>query len=153
MKKLFLTLLTAVSFTSFGQYVLTEGSFSKTFTQLRSFEKQDSTWVYSDGGLKEWTFIFNVDCFTYPGGPEMFGAVMENGEGEPKFMYNYLGDLVESKDEYGEYGAYKVDILSKEDNGLWKYWDSGELRYYGSWAMLYLGTPAWMYFSYFNEKQ
>lgn len=152
MKKLFLTLLTAVSFTSFGQYVPTEGSFSKTYTQLRSYEKIDSLWVYSDGGLKDWTFIFNVDCFTYPGGPEMFGAVMEDGEGEPKFMCNYLGDLYESEDEYGEYGSYKVDILSKEDNGTWKWWDTGELRYYGSWTMLYLGTPSWMYFSYFNEK-
>jgi len=153
MKKLFLTLLTAVSFTSFGQYTLTEGSFSTTYTQLRSYEKVDSTWVYSDGALKDWTFIFNVDCFTYPGGPKMFGTVMENGEGEPKFMHNYLGDLYEGEDDYGEYGAYKVDILSKEDNGTWEWWNSGELRHYGSWTILYLGTPAFLQFNYFNEKE
>lgn len=153
MKNLLLTLLTVVSFTSFGQYIPTEGSFSKTYTQLRSFEKQDSLWNYSGGDFKEWTFIFNVNCFTYPGGPEMFGAIMEDGEGEPKFMYNYLGDLYESEDEYGEYGAYQVDILSKEDNGTWKWWNAGELRYYGSWAILYLGNPTFMKFSYFNVKE
>jgi hypothetical protein len=152
MKKLFLTLLTAVSFTSFGQYIPTEGSFSTTYTQLRSFEKQDSLWNYSGGDFKEWTFIFNVNCFTYLGGPEMFGAIMEDGEGEPKFMYNYLGDLYESEDEFGKYGAYQVDILSKEDNGTWKWWNVGELRYYGSWTILYLGNPTFMKFSYFNVK-
>ena len=150
MKKLFLTLLTAVSFTSFGQYVTNEDSFSTTYTQLRVYENIDSLWIYSDGAMKEWTFIFNANFFTYPGGPEMFGAIMEDEKGEPQFMMNYLGDLVESKDEYGEYGSYRVDILSKEDNGVWEWWDSGECRYYGPWVMLYLDD---MYFNYFNEKE
>ena len=49
MKKLFLILLTIVSFTSFGQYTPTEDTFSKTYTQIRMWEKSDSIWVYSDG--------------------------------------------------------------------------------------------------------
>ena len=150
MRKLFLTLFTALSFTSFGQYVTDEGSFTKTYTQLRSFNKQDSLWVYTGGDFKEWTFVFNVDFFTYPGGPEMDGLVMEDADGEPQFMMNYLGDLFEGKDEFGEYGSYKVDILSKEDDGTWRWWNTGECRYYGPWVMLYLDD---MYFSYFNEKE
>ena len=153
MKKLFLTLFTAVSLTSFGQYTLTEGSFSTTYTQLRSYEKVDSLWAYTGGTFKDWTFIFNVDCFTFPGGPEMFGAIMEDADGEPQFMMNYLGDLFEGEDEYGEYGSYKVDILSKEDDGSWKWWNAGELRHYGSWTILYLGTPAYLQFNYFNIKE
>lgn len=149
MKKLILMLLTSFSLMAYGQYNTTDGSFTKTYTQLRSFNKVDSTWVYTGGDFKEWKFIFNVDFFTYPNGPEMWGLVMEDGDGKPQFMMNYLGDLVESEDEYGEYGSYKVDIVSKEDDGTWKWWDAGELRYYGPWAMLYLDD---MYFSYFNEK-
>jgi len=149
MKKLILMLLASFSLTAYGQYITDESSFSKTYTQIRSFDKQDSLWVYAGGDFKEWTFVFNVDFFTYPGGPEMDGLVMEDDKGEPQFMMNYLGDLFEGKDDYGEYGSYKVDILSKEDDGTWRWWDSGECRYYGPWVILDLGN---MYFSYFNEK-
>jgi len=153
MKKLFLTLLTAVSFTSFGQYIPTEGTFSKTYSQIRTWERLDSTWVYTDGTLKDWTFHYNVDFIGNLNGKELFGTVMENDKGQPRFFYNYLGDLYEGKDDYGEYGAYKVDILSKEDDGSWKWWNAGELRHYGSWTILYLGTPAFLQFNYFNIKE
>lgn len=151
MKKLILILLTSFSLMAYGQYNTTEETFSKTYTQLRIWEKPDSTWVYSDGTFTDWTFIFNVEFFSFPGGSNMFGTVMENSKGEPKFFCNYLGDLYESEDEYGEYGSYKVDILSKnDDTGAWGYWDSGELRYYGPWTYLFTGDK--MYFSYFNQK-
>jgi hypothetical protein len=151
MKKFILTLLTAISVTAFGQYTPQEETFSKTYTQLRIWEKPDSTWVYSDGTFVDWTFIFNVEFFAFPGGSDMFGTIMENSEGEPKFFCNYLGDLYESEDEYGEYGSYKVDILNKDDEtGTWKYWNSGELRYYGPWTYLFTGDKT--YFSYFNQK-
>ena len=61
MKKLFLTLLTAVSFTSFGQYTHREGSFQKTFTQIRNHQIIDDEWTYTGGDFVEWTFHFNVD--------------------------------------------------------------------------------------------
>lgn len=151
MKKLILMLLTSFSLMAYGQYNTTEETFSKTYTQLRIWEKPDSTWVYSDGTFTDWTFIFNVEFFSFPGGSNMFGTVMENSKGEPKFFCNYLGDLYESEDEYGEYGSYKVDILSKnDDTGAWGYWDSGELRYYGPWTHLFTGDK--IYFSYFNQK-
>jgi hypothetical protein len=151
MKKFILTLLTAISVTAFGQYTPQEETFSKTYTQLRIWEKPDSTWVYSDGTFVDWTFVFNVEFFAFPGGSDMFGTIMENSEGEPKFFCNYLGDLYESEDEYGEYGSYKVDILNKDDEtGTWKYWNSGELRYYGPWTYLFTGDKT--YFSYFNQK-
>ena len=151
MKKLILMLLTSFSLMAYGQYNTTDNSFSKTYTQLRVWEKPDSTWVYSDGTFTDWTFIFNVEFFSFPGGAEMFGTVMENSKGEPKFFCNYLGDLYESEDEYGEYGSYKVDILNKDDDtGTWEYWNSGELRYYGPWTYLFTGDK--MYFSYFNQK-
>ena len=151
MKKFILILLTAISVTAFGQYTPQEETFSKTYTQLRIWERPDSTWVYSDGTFVDWTFIFNVEFFAFPGGSDMFGTIMENSEGEPKFFCNYLGDLYESEDEYGEYGSYKVDILNKDDEtGTWKYWNSGELRYYGPWTYLFTGDKT--YFSYFNEK-
>jgi hypothetical protein len=151
MKKLILMLLTSFSLMAYGQYNTTEETFSKTYTQLRIWEKPDSTWVYSDGTFTDWTFIFNVEFFSLPGGSNMFGTVMENSKGEPKFFCNYLGDLYESEDEYGEYGSYKVDILSKDDDtGTWEYWNSGELRYYGPWTYLFNGDK--MYFSYFNQK-
>jgi|SRR6056300_332563 hypothetical protein len=151
MKKFILTLLTAISLNAFGQYTPQEETFSKTYTQLRIWERPDSTWVYSDGTFVDWTFIFNVEFFAFPGGSSMFGTIMENSEGEPKFFCNYLGDLYESEDEYGEYGSYKVDILNKDDEtGTWKYWDSGELRYYGPWTYLFTGDKT--YFSYFNQK-
>lgn len=151
MKKFILILLTAISVTAFGQYTPQEETFSKTYTQLRIWERPDSTWVYSDGTFVDWTFIFNVEFFAFPGGSDMFGTIMENSEGEPKFFCNYLGDLYESEDEYGEYGSYKVDILNKDDEtGTWKYWDSGELRYYGPWTYLFTGDKT--YFSYFNQK-
>jgi hypothetical protein len=151
MKKLILMLLTSFSLMAYGQYNTTEETFSKTYTQLRIWEKPDSTWVYSDGTFTDWTFIFNVEFFSFPGGSNMFGTVMENSKGEPKFFCNYLGDLYESEDEYGEYGSYKVDILSKnDDTGTWGYWNSGELRYYGPWTYLFTGDK--MYFSYFNQK-
>lgn len=151
MKKLILMFLTSFSLMAYGQYNTTDNSFSKTYTQLRVWEKPDSTWVYSDGTFTDWTFIFNVEFFSFPGGAEMFGTVMENSKGEPKFFCNYLGDLYESEDEYGEYGSYKVDILSKDDDtGTWEYWNSGELRYYGPWTYLFTGDK--MYFSYFNQK-
>jgi hypothetical protein len=151
MKKFILILLTAISVTAFGQYTPQEETFSKTYTQLRIWERPDSTWVYSDGTFVDWTFIFNVEFFAFPGGSDMFGTIMENSEGEPKFFCNYLGDLYESEDEYGEYGSYKVDILNKDDEtGTWKYWNSGELRYYGPWTYLFTGDKT--YFSYFNQK-
>lgn len=151
MKKFILTLLTVISLNAFGQYTPQEETFSKTYTQLRIWERPDSTWVYSDGTFVDWTFIFNVEFFAFPGGSSMFGTIMENSEGEPKFFCNYLGDLYESEDEYGEYGSYKVDILNKDDEtGTWKYWDSGELRYYGPWTYLFTGDKT--YFSYFNQK-
>ena len=151
MKKFILTLLTAISLNAFGQYTPQEETFSKTYTQLRIWERPDSTWVYSDGTFVDWTFIFNVEFFAFPGGSSMFGTIMENSEGEPKFFCNYLDDLYESEDEYGEYGSYKVDILNKDDEtGTWKYWDSGELRYYGPWTYLFTGDKT--YFSYFNQK-
>ena len=151
MKKFILTLLTAISLNAFGQYTPQEETFSKTYTQLRIWERPDSTWVYSDGTFVDWTFIFNVEFFAFPGGSDMFGTIMENSEGEPKFFCNYLGDLYESEDEYGEYGSYKVDILNKDDEtGTWKYWNSGELRYYGPWTYLFTGDKT--YFSYFNQK-
>lgn len=151
MKKLILMFLTSFSLMAYGQYNTTDNSFSKTYTQLRVWEKPDSTWVYSDGTFTDWTFIFNVEFFSFAGGAEMFGTVMENSKGEPKFFCNYLGDLYESEDEYGEYGSYKVDILSKDDDtGTWEYWNSGELRYYGPWTYLFTGDK--MYFSYFNQK-
>ena len=151
MKKFILTLLTAISLNAFGQYTPQEGTFSKTYTQLRIWEKPDSTWVYSDGTFVDWTFIFNVEFFAFPGGSDMFGTIMENSEGEPKFFCNYLDDLYESEDEYGEYGSYKVDILNKDDEtGVWGYWNSGELRYYGPWTYLFTGDKT--YFSYFNQK-
>jgi len=151
MKKFILTLLTAISLNAFGQYTPQEETFSKTYTQLRIWERPDSTWVYSDGTFVDWTFVFNVEFFAFPGGSDMFGTIMENSEGEPKFFCNYLGDLYESEDEYGEYGSYKVDILNKDDEtGTWKYWNSGELRYYGPWTYLFTGDKT--YFSYFNQK-
>jgi len=151
MKKFILILLTAISLNAFGQYTPQEETFSKTYTQLRIWERPDSTWVYSDGTFVDWTFIFNVEFFAFPGGADMFGTIMENSEGEPRFFCNYLGDLYESEDEYGEYGSYRVDILNKNDEtGVWGYWNSGELRYYGPWTYLFVGDK--MYFSYFNEK-
>ena len=65
MKQFIGIFLTMVGLTSFGQYELTESSFSKTYTQLRTWEKPDSTWVYSNGSNTEWTFHFNVDFFPF----------------------------------------------------------------------------------------
>jgi len=152
-KVITLTLGLLFSVMSYGQYIPTEGTFSKTYTQIRTWERPDSTWVYADGTLKEWTFHYNVDFIGNLNGKDLFGTVMENEQGQPRFFYNYLGDLYEGEDEYGEYGSYQVDILSvNDDTGAWEYWNSGELRFYGPWTYLYLGNPAWLYFSYFNEK-
>ena len=78
MKKFILILLTAISLNAFGQYTPQEETFSKTYTQLRIWERPDSTWVYSDGTFVDWTFIFNVEFFAFPGGSSMFGTIMEN---------------------------------------------------------------------------
>ena len=151
MKKLILMLLTSFSLMAYGQYNTTDDSFNTTYTQLRIWQKPDSSWVYSDGTFIEWTFIFNVEFFSFPGNTEMFGTLMEDSEGEPQFFCNYLGDLYVSEDEYGEYGSYKVDILRKDkETAVWKYWNSGELRYYGPRTYLFLGDRT--YFSYFNQK-
>jgi len=150
MKKLFLILLTIVSFTSFGQYTPTEDTFSKTYTQIRMWEKSDSIWVYSDGSFIEWTFHFNVNFSSSPG-YNMFGVIMEDEEGIPNFFFNYLGNIHEDEDEYGEYGSYQVDILTNnQETKTWEYWNSGELRYYGPWTYLFIREN--VYFSYFREK-
>ena len=84
----------------------------------------------------------------------MRGTVMENINGEPRFFMNYLGNIIETSDEFGEYGSFKVDILSKNDeNGKWEWWEAGECRYYGNYVMLYLKNPATLRFDYFNVKE
>ena len=122
MKKFLFILLAAASFPTFGQYTHDEGSFQKTFTQVRNHQiiGDDTEWSYTGGNFAEWTFHFNVDFFPCPGCPEMRGTVMENINGEPRFFMNYLGNIIETSDEFGEYGSFKVDILSKNDEtGAW----------------------------------
>ena len=153
MKKLLLTLLTIVSTTAFSQYTHNDGSFQKTYTQIRNHQNIDGEWTYTGGDFVEWTFHLNVDFFPCPDCPEMRGTVMEDINGEPQFFMNYLGDIIESSDDYGEYGSFKVDILSKNDKtGKWEWWDAGECRYYGNYVMLYLNNPATVRFDYFNVK-
>ena len=155
MKNLMVMLLTAISFTAFGQYTHNDDSFQKTYTQIRTYEipEGETEWFYANGDFVEWTFHFNIDFFACPGCSTQRGVVMEDASGEPQFFMNYLGDLREGEDEYGEYGAYKVDVLSKDDEtGRWKWWDAGECRYYGNWTMLYLKNPSTLRFDYFNVK-
>ncbi len=65
MKQFFVFFLTMIGLNGFGQYTLTETSFSKTYTQLRTWEKPDSVWLYSNGANTQWTFHFNVDFFPF----------------------------------------------------------------------------------------
>ena len=156
MKNLLFTLLATISFTAFGQYTHREGSFQKTFTQVRNHQiiGDDPEWSYTGGDFVEWTFHFNVDFFPCPGCPDMRGTVMEDINGEPQFFMNYLGNIIESSDDYGEYGSFRVDILSKNDEtGKWEWWEAGECRYYGNYVMLYLKNPATLRFDYFNVKE
>ena len=153
MKKLLLTLLTITSTTAFSQYTHNDGSFQKTYTQIRNHQNIDGEWTYTGGDFVEWTFHLNVDFFPCLDCPEMRGTVMEDINGEPQFFMNYLGDIIESSDDYGEYGSFKVDILSKNDEtGKWEWWDAGECRYYGNFVMLYINNPATIRFDYFNVK-
>ena len=48
MKNLMVTLLTAISFTAFGQYTHVEGSFQKTYSQIRTYEipEGETEWFY-----------------------------------------------------------------------------------------------------------
>jgi hypothetical protein len=160
MKNFLLIIFSFLSFSVLGQYTYKEGSFSKTFTQVRNYQMissdlaENAEWTYTGGNVLEWTFHFNVDFFPCPSCPEMRGTVMENNRGEPRFFMNYLGNIIESSDDYGEYGAFKVDILSKDDEtGKWKWWESGECRYYGNWVMLYLRNPPDLRFDYFMVKE
>jgi len=156
MKNLLFTLLAMASFTAFIQYTPDEGSFTVTYSQLRSYEKPEgqSDWVYANGDFHTWTFQFNVDFFACPGCREQFGTVMEDSQGKPKFFMNYLGGVIEGEDEYGKYNSFMVDILSKDDEtGKWKWWETGECRHYGKWTMLYLKNPAILRFDYFNKVQ
>jgi len=141
--------------TSFGQYVETDGSFSKTYERLRGWKSVDGEWVYDNGSSNEWTFVFNVEFYSSPNGNDMFGTVMKNSNGESQYFCNYIGQITEDKDEYGEYGEYEVDILSKDDEtDKWEFWDTGKLRYYGNWTYMYMGyEPHDYYFSYFGLKQ
>lgn len=154
MKKFIGLFLTMIGLTSFAQYELTESSFSKTYSQLRTWEKPESTWVYSNGSTTQWTFHFNVDFFPFEKSSGMFGAVLVNEEGNPEFFCNYLGELKKGEDEYGIYGSNQVDILYNDpETGRWEYWNTGELRHYGPWTYLFLGDPSKLYFSYFKEKE
>jgi len=156
MKYVFTIVALAAAFACNAQYKYDDGSFGKTYTQLRNYQLigDDSDWSYTGGDFVEWTFHFNVDFFPCPGCPEMRGTVMEDAQGEPQFFMNYLGNIIETEDEFGEYGSFKVDILSKDDEtGKWDWWESGECRYYGSWVMLYLKNPATLRFDYFNVKE
>ena len=155
MKKLLFTLLTLVSFTTFGQYMEGENSFSKTYQTVRGWKAVEGEWMYDDRALKDWQFIFNVDFFASPSGREMYGAVMIDDQGAPQYFFNYLGDIHESEDEYGEYGAYRVDVLAKDDEtGKWDLWTQGNLKYYGYSTMFYMGSPPYnYYFSYFEPKE
>ena len=155
MKKLLFTLLTVISSTAFSQYITNDGSFQKTYTQVRNYQKFDgnTNWTYTGGDFVTWTFHFNVDFFPCPDCKEMRGTVMEDASGEPKFFMNYLGDIIETSDEYGEYGAFKVDVLVKDyETGEWDYWDDGECRYYGNYVMFYINIPSTIRFDYFNIK-
>ena len=153
MKKLLFTLLTVISTTAFSQYTETESSFSKTFTQLRTYERPEGAedWIYSGGDFVIWTLSLNVDFFACPGCRTQRGVMMANAAGESKFFLSYLGQLREGEDSYGDYNAYYVDILSYEE-GKWDVWDSGEFRYYGNFAMLYVHNPSTFRFDYFNIK-
>jgi len=155
MKKLLFILLTLVSFESFGQYIESDGSFSKTYTRVRGWKNVEGDWIYDDGNEVVWQIILNVDFFSSPDGVEMFGTILLDGSGEPQYFCNYVGQLKEGEDEFGEYGEYAVDVLSKNDKtGKWDFWDAGALRYYGPWTSLYLGYPPYTYqFSYFGLKE
>jgi len=144
-----------LSLVASSQYIATEGSFEKTYTRIRGWEKQDSDWVYSDGSMVEWNVIFNVDFLATPDGKEMFGVVLEDAQGQPQYFCNYIGDLIEGEEDGLSFHEYHVDILSKDDDtGKWEFWDSGALRYYGSWMKLYLGIePYHFHFVYFGVKE
>ena len=153
MKNIVLTFFALIAtITTFGQWSETEGTFTKEYQRIRGFEFQDSLWVYDRGNMVNWDIYFNVDFFTSPGTSELFGVVLLDYEGVPQWFYNYIGDLEEGEDEYGEYGGYKVDILSKEDDGSWSFWQSGEFRHYGNYSILYVGNPAFYKFQYFEER-
>jgi len=154
MKHFFMVFLTMIGLNVFGQFNLTENSFSKTYTQLRTWEKPDSVWVYSNGSNTQWTFHFNVDFFPFSKNSGMFGAVLENEEGNPEFFCNFLDEVQKGEDEFGIYNSNKVDILHyDEESGVWEYWNTGELRLYGPWTYLYVGEPSYLYFSYFKQKE
>ena len=81
MKNLLFTLLATTSFTAFSQYTHDEGSFQKTFTQVRNHQiiGDDPEWSYTGGRFcRHGPFHFNVDFFPCPGCPEMRGTIMEN---------------------------------------------------------------------------
>ena len=91
MKNLMVMLLTAISFTAFGQYTHNDDSFQKTYTQLRTYEipEGETEWFYANGDFVEWTFHFNIDFFACPGCSTQRGVVMEDASGEPQFFMNY----------------------------------------------------------------
>lgn len=156
MKNLFFTLMMAVaSIPSFSQYIETEGSFAKTYERIRGWKAVDGDWIYDDGNAVTWTIVYNVQFFSSPSGREMYGAVVLNSNGAPEYFYNYISNVVEGEDDYGEYGQQNVDILSKDnETGKWEFWQPGMLRFYGYTTSLYLGSdPYTYYFSYFGLKE
>lgn len=151
MRKFLGILLLLIATPIFGQYIETESSFSKRYTSIRGYKNVEGQWIYDEGNTIDWTIRFNVNFFTSPDGRQMLGAVMENGEGQPRYFYNYIGDIHESRDEDGEFGEFRVDILHYDDESAsWQFWEAGTLRYYGTHTSLYLGRPAWFIFAYFE---
>jgi len=150
---IFLFGLMLTTITSFGQFIETDGSFSMKYERIRGFMYEDTNWVYDRGNMVTWEFIFNVDFFMTPDSDELFGTIALDENGESQWFYNFIGDVNESSDEYGDYSGYRVDILSKDDEtGLWEFWQPGELRHYGSYTILNVGSPAFYKFQYFEYE-
>lgn len=154
MKKLIILLLTFFSVSAFGQYTENEESFTKIYTHLRTWQRADSLWNYTDGTNGEWKFIYNVDFNINNSSSVMYGTILIGADGLPAFFFNYLTDAFKDEDELGIFMGNKVDILYlNEDTGIWQLWDTGEIRYYGSWNHIYFGEPSYLYFSYHKEKK
>jgi hypothetical protein len=149
MRTLLTTIFLIFSSTIFGQYIENDGSFTREYTSIRGYKNVDGELIYDEGSAVQWTFVFNVNFFTSADGREMLGAVMNNAEGQPRYFYNYIGDIYESEDEDGHFGEFRVDILHyNDDNARWEFWEQGTLRYYGTHTSLFLGRPSWYLFVY-----
>lgn len=154
MKKLFLILMTIINLNSFSQITRTDETFEKTYTQVRIWEKVDTTWVYSNGSTVEWKFQFNVHFTLHPQSSKMYGAALLDSNNQPSFFLNYLGELIRNKDSMGEYNSQMVDILNNDPLlGRWELVNVGELRHYAETTMLYVGEPSMLLFSYFKLKE